>query len=889
MIATPANDNNDCVILQEEGSLYQIHRKQTLVTLGPPSFSGKQRDDIPQEIWEDMLANASFISRALMFLMAAVMWAYYTCMSAQDFYALQFPDINFPFLTTFASSWPLCAGHLLQLLFGLDKKISHEKRVIGGFLVFMLMAVVIILCSAVSWEGNTTTGAVIVLVCIGVMGAANAIAQSVFYVIASLFPMERFTNAVQIGNVAAGVINTTLGAALRLIVGGIKQNEGSQQISFFLFFAILIGVCLSGIAVYRRLVRLRCVEYLLARSAMLQANAEADGEEMNMLHRVADYWRVFKLIAVPAIAQFLVFFVSLSVYPGIGCAAARVLDQDDVAVKWYCSPGIIGSFNYGECLGRVMCTAAVYRIFTMKRSLVGTVLRLAFFPLLLMNVYGSALYVFGGVAPTVPLVYGLAVNFVVGMSGGILATVTMGSAPLMVGVEDREAVSAVMVLALFLGVANGATFGLLVRAYALRWNTKNHLVKKRTLISLLDPQFTTRKMESPLTTFQHILESQPVHDDLPLKVWEDISAHSSFIYRALLFLSAAVMWAYYTCMSAQDFYVLQFPDTNFAFLTTFATAWPVVGGHLVQILFGLDKKVSHTARVVGGFAVFMVMAGVIMLCSAISWEDNASTGAAIVLACIGVMGAANAIVQSVFYAIAALFPMERFTNAVQIGNVAAGVVNITLSTLLRLIVGGIKQNDGAQQTSFFLFFAILIGVCITGIIVYRRLVRLPCVDFLITRNQALQVQVKSDDSPHGVIQRVQKYWRVFKLIAVPAIAQFLVFFVSLGVYPGIGCAAARVLDQDDVAVKWYCSPGIIGSFNYGECLGRVMCTAAVYRIFTMKRGGILATVTMGSAPLMVGVEDREAVSAVMVLFMFFGVAFGATSGFLINHFKLFGL
>ncbi|GLE08554.1 hypothetical protein PINS_up019801 [Pythium insidiosum] len=466
MIATPPNDHNDCVILQEEGAaLYQIVRKPTLVTLGPPSFSGKPRDDIPQEIWEDMLANAPFISRALMFLMAAVMWAYYTCMSAQDFYALQFPDINFAFLTTFASSWPLCAGHLVQLLFGLDKKIGHETRVIGGFVVFLLMAVVIILCSAVSWEGNTTTGAVLILVCFGVMGAANAIAQSVFYVIASLFPMERFTNAVQIGNVIAGVVNTTLGAVLRLIIGGVKQREGAQQTSFFLFFAILMGVCLSGIIVYRRLVRLRCVAFLLARNATLQANVELDGGEITIRHRVCDYWRVSKMIAVPAVAQFLVFFVTLGVYPGIGCAAARVLDQDDVAVKWYCSPGIIGSFNYGECLGRIMCTAAVYRVFTMKRSLVGTLLRLAFFPLLLMNVHGSALYVFGGMAPTAPLVYGLGVNFVVGLSGGVLATVTMGSAPLMVSVEDREAASAVMVLALFFGVAMGATFGLLVSQY----------------------------------------------------------------------------------------------------------------------------------------------------------------------------------------------------------------------------------------------------------------------------------------------------------------------------------------------------------------------------------------------------------------------------------------
>ncbi|GLE08556.1 hypothetical protein PINS_up019803 [Pythium insidiosum] len=70
-------------------------------------------------------------------------------------------------------------------------------------------------------------------------------------------------------------------------------------------------------------------------------------------------------------------------------------------------------------------------------------------------------------APTAPLVYGLGVNFVVGLSGGVLATVTMGSAPLMVSVEDREAASAVMVLFMFLGVALGATSGFLINHFQL--------------------------------------------------------------------------------------------------------------------------------------------------------------------------------------------------------------------------------------------------------------------------------------------------------------------------------------------------------------------------------------------------------------------------------------
>ncbi|ETL34636.1 hypothetical protein L916_13169, partial [Phytophthora nicotianae] len=44
------------------------------------------RDGMPQEIWDDMVKNECKIFYMFMFLNGSVLWAYYSCLSAQDFY-----------------------------------------------------------------------------------------------------------------------------------------------------------------------------------------------------------------------------------------------------------------------------------------------------------------------------------------------------------------------------------------------------------------------------------------------------------------------------------------------------------------------------------------------------------------------------------------------------------------------------------------------------------------------------------------------------------------------------------------------------------------------------------------------------------------------------------
>ncbi|GMF20980.1 unnamed protein product [Phytophthora lilii] len=421
------------------------------------------RDGMPQEIWDDMVKNERKIFYMFMFLNGSVLWAYYSCLSAQNFYEVQFADsgLDFSFLTTLVTSWPMVIGQGTQMIWGLDKSLGRQFRVHVGYSIFILMAILVMVFSAIDFS-NQKTGAILVLVCFACIGFGNSLSEATYYTFAALFPIPKFSQAVQIGNGTAGIFNITLATILRLAVGGIHQTSDSTKLSFYLFFGILIVVLLVALFVYYRLMNIPCVKFLLDRNAESLKSEKLD--TLPVGKTLANLWRIFCLIWVPALAQFLVFFVSLAVYPGFGCAAARNLEPPyssvvhTVTENWYCSSGIVGSYNYGDFFGRVFTGAAVYKLLNSQWCLGLSILRLAFIPLLLMGVAGTSLYSFG-FDDMGAIAYNIVLNLVIGLTNGFLSTVTMGVAPRMLKPEDRESGGAVMVFCLFFGIAAGSTIG----------------------------------------------------------------------------------------------------------------------------------------------------------------------------------------------------------------------------------------------------------------------------------------------------------------------------------------------------------------------------------------------------------------------------------------------
>nr|CCA20054.1 Equilibrative Nucleoside Transporter (ENT) Family p [Albugo laibachii Nc14] len=421
---------------------------------------------------------------------------------------------------------------------------------------------------------------------------------------------------------------------------------------------------------------------------------------------------------------------------------------------------------------------------------------------------------------------------------------------------------------------------------------------------------------------------------LPLEIREDIAKNSNFLSYAFTFLNGAVLWGYYCCLSAQNFYQQRFPSVNFPFLTTVACCWPMVIGHTFQLSFGVDKRFSHKSRVIAGYLVNMLSGACIMVFSAVHFE-HPHMGGVLVLVCFGVIGFANSLSEANFYKLAALFPMETFLNAVQIGTGTAGMLNISTSTLLRLVVGGIHQTNSSSTLAFYLFFGTLLLVSMAAICIYIRVLKLPCVKYLMDVNEKATRDHGLDTFSSSAVFR--NLLRVARMIWVPALCQFLCFFLTLMIFPGFACAGGAILDPNDTAASWYCSPGVIASYNFGDFLGRLMCAQAIYKFFTMKTilafallrfvyiplllmgvytsklyvfgaspmapllyqiginftigltNGVLSTVTMGSAPQLVEMKDRDTAGGIMVFVLFFGLSTGATFGYVIGDSHWFGL
>ncbi|KAF0704873.1 hypothetical protein As57867_007204, partial [Aphanomyces stellatus] len=222
-------------------------------------------------------------------------------------------------------------------------------------------------------------------------------------------------------------------------------------------------------------------------------------------------------------------------------------------------------------------------------------------------------------------------------------------------------------------------------------------------------------------------------DAIPQTVLDEIKEHENMIYWSLFFLEGSVMWAFYSCLSAQDYYASAFPNVKFAFLTTPILTWPLSCGHIIQMWFGLDRSLGNMMRVVIGYTLFAACCIFILVQGQLGMEEY--TGATLILLCFGLVGAAHSLTEPAYYNVAALFPDEKFTNAIQVGNVVAGCVNVVAATLIHLAVGGIHDTDYAHsiKLAFYIFMSILLVVCVGAVIVYSRLEKLSCVRYLLDR------------------------------------------------------------------------------------------------------------------------------------------------------------
>jgi equilibrative nucleoside transporter 1/2/3 len=421
-------------------------------------------DCIPERVLVDLESKRRFIYWGLFFLAGAVMWAYYSMLTAQFYYGDRFPSYKFAFLTTFCLKLPLSLGYMIQMWGGLHSMLGDKNRMIIGFGGIFLATTVIIFIGLFKDSISEDFGAITTLIMFGVCGASHSLAEPVMYKLAGLFPDERFTTGVQVGDSLAGVINTSIGTIIRLAVGGLAGSnyKEADELSFYIFMGILLIISVMAVMIFNKLTELPSAKYFLERAAA----DEAKHTQRNLTKLWAKFFRVGKVILLPMIAQYLLFFCTLAYFPGIGFSTGSV-----VGSVWYGSPGVIGMFSVGDLVGRMLCmNQSLFKMFSMKMCFIFSVMRWLWLPLFLMGLYSSPLYAFQSLPAgqdVLDSISGLVAwelfnFFLFGCAGGFFATITIGNAPLMVAQEDREAASQLMVMALYLGLSSGASLGYVI-------------------------------------------------------------------------------------------------------------------------------------------------------------------------------------------------------------------------------------------------------------------------------------------------------------------------------------------------------------------------------------------------------------------------------------------
>jgi hypothetical protein len=243
---------------------------------------------------------------------------------------------------------------------------------------------------------------------------------------------------------------------IRLVVEGSSSADPTETDKFVFEFFVVLMVVLSicAIRVYIQMISLPMCQAVLALNGSECARSGSDRVHLRPSPRTwEDIKTVYAQIRPWAIMQFVVFFCSLVIWPGLPCSAELHGWFAGSGKLLFCSPFVIAAFNYGDGLGRALAgRKAVIAAMTLQRCIIGSSGRVVLLVLLILcvnpQVFSSTWLL-------------LLVVFFIGLSNGLLCTIGMMKGPLTetVAVEQREIAAYIMVLALYLGIACGSVSG----------------------------------------------------------------------------------------------------------------------------------------------------------------------------------------------------------------------------------------------------------------------------------------------------------------------------------------------------------------------------------------------------------------------------------------------
>lgn len=323
----------------------------------------------------------------------------------------------------------------LGVVVTLGDRVSFSWRIVPGLMLFAT-----VLCALLFVHDVYVAN-----VCMGLLGIADAIVQGSVWALAGQYNM-RMSGAVMAGNGLAGILITAIQLiiffAIPAQVDGFARDETMTQ---FFFAACIILIVVSAAFFQFVLLRSPVTAFYLARARV----PRADGNVQKL-----SVWQVTRKVAPQGINAFLVFFVTLTLYPAI---ASLIQPQSYTFELIPFFVVIVAIFNVGDFIGRSL-PRWEWLIIVPRRWLVLPVLaRVAFVPVFVLCVEPHL------IASDVAT-YLIVVAF--SLSNGYLGTLAMQFGPELVEPQDRERAGAVMVTMLTVGLTIGVWSGNAINEFA---------------------------------------------------------------------------------------------------------------------------------------------------------------------------------------------------------------------------------------------------------------------------------------------------------------------------------------------------------------------------------------------------------------------------------------
>ncbi|GKT16155.1 Equilibrative nucleoside transporter like protein [Aduncisulcus paluster] len=361
-----------------------------------------------------------------------------------NFWTHTIPDFNVLFYISFAFNSQQLVGAFVMMKWG--NKWSINKRVWISLIVELFSLVLI--PSIPTKITNQTTALILVLIVTVITSNAAGILQSTVYSMGGSLG-EHFSVAAMSGAGGAGLVMEII----RIITQAAMSRDDqiiSGTIIYFILAGLILISCLIAFEVARRIPRAHQTILLMHGSVVgeiVTIDIQQDPEEP-VIEVLSSPGEVMKKIWLDCISVFFVFFISLTLFPGVTnmVTSASFTDPD-----WF-SIWNMSCFMVGDMIGRTLPRFVV--LWGRNVNIAVIFIRLIFFPLFILQVKEILHNDF--------LLYSTMVVFSV--SNGYTSSVAMMNGPTQVEKKDQPIAGTLMTVFLASGLFAGSLFALALNA-----------------------------------------------------------------------------------------------------------------------------------------------------------------------------------------------------------------------------------------------------------------------------------------------------------------------------------------------------------------------------------------------------------------------------------------